>query len=345
MALSRRIPFLCYILPDDGTVVFRCTAPGVADAAGPFTSLSIVPWSTPASRASLLPLSADEHFPLSHLNRFPNRSADAIPAPQLISTPREDYIRTVSSVISGLRDATPGSKVVISRTLCGRIPDFSAEKLIEIASRIFAAHPSALRYILLSPSSGLWLGATPELLADIDLNERRLSTVALAGTRSASLHGKPWDVKNIVEQDIVARFILDALSSIGCKSLTATSHSVVYGSIEHIATSISASIPALHPSKILDALSPTPALAGFPRDRALDIISHSESHPRRLYGGYLALSSPSRILAFVNIRCMQLDMLGHYCLYGGGGILPDSVPADEWEETEAKISNLLNFLS
>lgn len=355
IALTYSIPFMCYALPGASRPLFRCAAPSSpasvdhsADSAESFTPdlLRIVPWNSPLSAASAISLSADEHDLNAEPDKWNMATTGVCQSPLTESTPRFRYLDAVSSVIDRLRCSTrpEASKVVISRVICGNIPDFSVSRLIEIAGRVFADRTSSFRYLLFSPAVGIWIGSTPELLADIDIPSRRISTVALAGTRPRSA-SQPWDAKNVREQAIVTDFILDALTSAGCSPRASSPRTLPYGSIEHIATDITATISTSDISAILDTLSPTPALAGYPRAEALEVISDVESHPRRLYGGYLALSSASRILAFVNIRCMQLDLHGNYCLYGGGGILPDSVPEDEWEETAAKMNNLLTLLS
>ena len=65
------------------------------------------------------------------------------------------------------------------------------------------------------------------------------------------------------------------------------------------------------------------------------MISLLEGH-RSLYGGYVGVNSPSGIRAFVNLRSMNFNHKGGYCLYAGGGITSLSQPSDEWLETEAK---------
>ncbi|MDE6268595.1 MAG: chorismate-binding protein [Muribaculaceae bacterium] len=357
IALTHSIPFVCYALPGTSRALFRCSAsvsaPSVSgDPCNRTEStfhpdlLRIVPWNSPLASATSIHLSTDEHALLADPDSCNDSHGTPFQAPWQKSTPRQSYLESVRSVISSLsgNPDPDASKVVISRVLCGSLPDFSVSRLIEIAGRAFTDRTSSFRYLLFSPAVGIWIGSTPELLADIDIPSRRLSTVALAGTRLRSVD-KPWDAKNVREQAIVTDFILDALSSAGCSPLASSPRTLPYGSIEHIATDITATLSSDDPAGILDTLSPTPALAGYPRVEALQAISEVESHPRRLYGGYLALSSASRILAFVNIRCMQLDLHGNYCLYGGGGILPDSVPEDEWDETAAKMNNLLNLLS
>ena len=46
---------------------------------------------------------------------------------------------------------------------------------------------------------------------------------------------------------------------------------------------------------------------------------------------------------FVTLRCMQI-FPNAYRLYAGGGLLPDSVEEQEWQETETKLDTMRNLL-
>jgi isochorismate synthase len=76
----------------------------------------------------------------------------------------------------------------------------------------------------------------------------------------------------------------------------------------------------------------------------MDFIKTSEKHSRGYYAGFLGpmgISEPLRL--YVNLRCMRVydDRL---ILYIGGGITRESIPQDEWEETEIKADTLLSVL-
>ena len=169
--------------------------------------------------------------------------------------------------------------------------------------------------------------------------------MSLAGTRPAT-PGMPWDSKNTAEQAYVTRFICDALSDLGLEPQCGPDGTLRYGAIEHICTRIEAEVkPHINLGEILDALSPTPAVAGTPRSIALGEIASVEDTPRRCYAGYLLHSDGSgRRRAYVNLRCAQISPEG-YCIYAGGGITADSNPASEWTETEAKAAVLVDIMN
>jgi len=253
------------------------------------------------------------------------------------STTRENYIHSTSRLIGRLR--MRGGKCVRMRALCGAS---SSIDINGVVSDMFDRYPDAFCHCYYTSETGLWLGATPELLLECD--GRRVRTMALAGTRPAGSTGV-WDRKNKVEQAYVTRFILDAFSSLGMVAHSGSDETLRYGSIEHICTRIEANLPSsIGVDNILDALSPTPAVAGVPRDIAMSEIAVCEDAPRRCYAGYVMhRDADGHIRAYVNLRCVHISPAA-WCIYAGGGITADSDVCAEWEETAAKASALLEIL-
>jgi isochorismate synthase len=76
----------------------------------------------------------------------------------------------------------------------------------------------------------------------------------------------------------------------------------------------------------------------------MDFIRSTEKHDRGYYTGFLGpVGLGDLIQLYVNLRCLQVfdDRL---VLYIGGGITHDSIPEEEWEETEIKAETLLSVL-
>jgi isochorismate synthase len=232
-------------------------------------------------------------------------------------------------MIAAHHAATGGGKTVYARRIS------NATALVDwasLADEYFHAFPQTFRFMFATPNVGCWLGATPELLLQRESESGRITTMALAGTLRNDTD--QWDAKNIEEHDYVTRFIVDTFTRFGIKAEVSPAEDVRFGAIRHLCHRISAeySGPIV---PLLNALSPTPALSGFPRNEALDIIGKVES-PRSLYGGYVGINTPNGIHAYVNLRSMCFNPDGGYCIYSGGGITSQSDPADEWLETEAK---------
>ncbi|MDE6310800.1 MAG: chorismate-binding protein [Muribaculaceae bacterium] len=253
---------------------------------------------------------------------------------------RAEYLASLRELIKELSPDMP--KVVFSRTIQGRI------RSSELAPRItefFDSFPEALAFVFYHPETGLWFGATPELLLADD-GAGRLSTMALAGTRPSGTSG-PWDDKNMREHAYVIDYIVEILSSAGATDLSVSStRTMPYGPVEHLFTPISARIGKTDFSEIVAELSPTPALCGFPRDKARAAIARHESHSRGCYGSHFEFRMPGSDvrMAYVNLRCAHVDSMGLWTAFVGGGIVAGSVPEDEWEETSRKASRLVKIL-
>ena len=90
--------------------------------------------------------------------------------------------------------------------------------------------------------------------------------------------------------------------------------------------------------EILRHLFPAASITGAPKVRTMQIITELESTPRQIYTGTIGFYGPGRQAQFnVAIRTLLLDKQRGTAEYGvGGGIVWDSEPEDEWEETRTK---------
>ena len=267
------------------------------------------------------------------ISKFINEGKNGIPE----STDYGNYITNVSKLIDILKKRS--GKTVISRTITGKI---YRTAWADIAEQIFNKYPSAFCFIYYTPSTGAWLGASPEVLIKAD-KENNFYTMSLAGTHAI---GEQWDEKNIREQQIVTEFISDTLHPLCSKIIIGDTKNLQYGKIEHLCTCIKGKLlDNIDVMTVIKQLSPTPAVAGYPRDVALKEIEQFENHSRECYSGYIAIQNEYGISAFVNLRCLQFTPQGDYCIYVGGGITAASTPECEWEETNAKASVLLSILN
>ena len=95
---------------------------------------------------------------------------------------------------------------------------------------------------------------------------------------------------------------------------------------------------------LVNQLHPTPAIAGLPIGEALNLISNTEIHSRKMYSGFLGRISEDRTDLYVNLRCCQV-ISNQAFLYLGGGFTKDSNSNSEWDETENKSKTLLDVFS
>lgn len=258
----------------------------------------------------------------------------AAPAPPIT---RDEYLAAVSRVMESCRQRQ--GKTVFSRAISATMADgTTAGTIFDDLCREF---PQTFRFIFHTPETGLWLGATPELLLDHDAATRRCRAMSLAGTRPRTEGHIPWDDKNLRENRFVTDFITETFRALDADAIIGPQQTLRYGrNIEHICHMIEATLPqGVTAAELIDRLNPTPALCGTPREAAIADITANELHDRGCYGGAVGLVStaPLRLRLFVTLRCCHIS--GRTIrAFAGGGITPDSDPATEWRESSAKAS-------
>ncbi len=213
-------------------------------------------------------------------------------------------------------------------------------------------YPAAMISLFSSPLTGTWIGATPEMIVHVDANQR-FHTAAVAGTQpylpGTDLGTITWTQKEIEEQALVERYIISCFKKIRLREFDEHGpKTVVAGNVVHLKTAFEVDMAATrYPqlgSVMLKLLHPTSAVCGMPMETSLQFLKLHEGYSRQYYCGFLGpvhMGGESHL--FVNLRCMQV---GHRTalLYAGGGVLSDSDPTKEWQETELKMNTLLGVI-
>lgn len=234
------------------------------------------------------------------------------------------------------------SKLVLSRTA-----EYYPKQEMSVAELFLKATENidAFVYLCYTPSVGVWLGITPELL----LKGKGVSweTMALAGTRNGESLSD-WDSKNIKEQLYVKNYICDILSKLKCNYHTQEPKTIKAGIVEHLKTSILFDLPEWSQKSIrelIGALHPTPAVCGLLKDDAQRFISLHEGYDREYYSGFIGYYNPQKeTQIYVNLRCMK-KCDSHFLLFAGGGLLPSSIEEKEWNETQSKMQTILSLFN
>ncbi len=251
----------------------------------------------------------------------------------------ETVAKATSRIVAG--DLT---KVVLARHL--RVHADVPFDVRSIADLLERAHPHALRSLV----DGV-VGASPELL--VSRMDHVVRAQPMAGTIPRS--GDPAvdqraatellaSAKNRVEHQITIDALLDAL--IGwCSYLDSEPepHVVEAGPVQHLATMVEGrlSLPAPSVLELVAAVHPTPAVGGWPRDRALALIDELEPAARGTYAGPVGWVDAYGNGAFaVGIRSVSVHGTDAD-LWAGVGVVADSDPLAELEETRAKFAATL----
>lgn len=263
------------------------------------------------------------------------------PLPEGESAGKEKYLSILRQAIHHIESGEAG-KIVLSRWLLHHWPG-AAGKAGEIFRELCSIHPSAFVYLFHIPGTGLWTGASPELL--IESTGGRIQTVSLSGTRKKTGNPQPWGNKETNEHLWVSRYIEDQLELLGCEDIDVTPmQTAEAGTVEHLLTTFSASCPVPKLPSLVYALHPTPAVCGWPTSKAYDLIGRIENYDRSFYTGFIGpVEEPGEFRFYVNLRCMNI-LRDHCVVYVGGGITIDSDPEKEWLETELKSRTMLGAI-
>jgi isochorismate synthase len=257
---------------------------------------------------------------------------------------RKDFLNQVNEIKKAISERR-FEKAVISRIKI--IERNYRLKLTEIFQMLCSSYTNAFVY-LFNVDGQTWMGATPEPL--ICSNKNELETVSLAGTRefnAENLNLHNWSVKEKVEQELVTKFIENALMSF---DITPSQKKGPYtkkaGNLIHLRTDFAFDFNKINGKlgELVKTLHPTSAVCGYPKKESMKFIKSIEKHNRKFYSGFLGpINIDERVLFFVNLRCMQV-LCDKLVLYIGAGITNDSVPEDEWDETEIKADTLLSVI-
>lgn len=253
-----------------------------------------------------------------------------------------------------IEDATQGihagalQKVVLARAAELRFRE--PVKLLPILRHLAAHYANCYRFLFEPRPRYAFYGASPELLASVQ--GRRLETMALAGSAArggtAGADRRLGDAllashKERLEHDIVVKKMCQRLSPMTESLEVQSSHLLKLSNIQHISTPIRASLA--RPSGILpliETLHPTPALGGDPRPDALRLIRDLEPIPRGWYGapvGWIDSNCDGQFAVAIRSAVAQESRAW---VYAGAGIVADSIPRREWEETELKFRPMLD---
>ena len=356
-SIAKNLPFVTFRLPQqEHSTTYIQTTPGnvewtsIRDISGE-TGFIMAPFDTSNGHRYILvkPDLVIDGGEITRETIAQVEELDSRPQPDLngespVVTEREVYMEQVDAIKSSIATGA-FQKAVLSRI---RVVDgMHIEIIPKLYQAICRRHPNAFTYLFKSDEH-FWLGASPEPL--LRLREGKVSTVSLAGTRPYAekhLDINRWTAKEVLEQEYVTRYIHDVLRAFNVKDYRISSPYVKKaGNLLHLRTDFTLDFERLDGRlwDFVDAMHPTPAVAGQPKEDAIRFIKQLEPHDRDYYTGFLGpLLHQGATDLFVNLRCMKITP-AYISLYIGGGITLESDPAEEWNETRLKALSLLKIM-
>jgi len=226
-----------------------------------------------------------------------------------------------------------------------------APNMPELLTRWRNKNPESFSFLLSQPG-WQFLGCSPERL--FVRRQHRLATEAIAGTLPRGqnraddfFYGQQLltDPKLRLEHRLVGEFISQQLRPY-CADINTQyqPHIVKLSAIQHLCQPIHANLkPAVRNHALLQALHPTPAVCGYPRQAAKTLIDALEPVGRGLYSGAVGVVSDAGVEFAVAIRSALCHNNRLFC-YSGVGIVAGSVAEQEWQELESKLQSLLELI-
>ena len=201
------------------------------------------------------------------------------------------------------------------------------------------------------------VGSSPEILVrneSVKDGGKKVTIRPLAGTRprgstaehdiqlATELLADPKEIAEHVMLIDLARNDIGRIAEIGSVNVTDKFVIEKYSHVQHIVSNVEGSLkPNMSNLDVLRATFPAGTLSGAPKVRAMEIIDTLEPVKRGIYGGacgYLSFGGEMDLAIAIRTGVIKDGML---YAQAAAGIVADSVPEMEWQETENKARAVL----
>jgi anthranilate synthase component 1 len=213
-------------------------------------------------------------------------------------------------------------------------------------------NPSPYMYFLRHPDITV-VGSSPEPM--VQLRDGRVVSRPIAGTRrrgatddedralAAELAADPKEIAEHVMLVDLARNDVGRVVTFGSEQVDELMTLERYSHVMHLTSQVSGRLaPGKGPIDVLRATLPAGTVSGAPKVRAMEIIDELEPTKRGPYAGVIGYFDFSGNLdTAIAIRTMTVTADGRASVQAGGGVVADSVPELEYEESCNKAAALL----
>jgi isochorismate synthase len=257
--------------------------------------------------------------------------------------PQQTWESSVARAITSIQEAK-FEKVVLARE--ERLLAESPFSPVSALRHLGSFDPAATLFAMQSGDSW-FIGATPERL--VRLERGRVDVTCLAG--SIGIGQSPEERRSLAtqllasakdreEHEIVVRSTQAALEEV-CESVVRqpnTPRVAASRSVQHLETPLTGYLPrGGDVLELVERLHPTPAVGGYPRDRALAAIRELETIERGWYAGpfgWVDLDGAGEFAVAIRSALVSGTSAS---LFAGCGIVAGSEPRQEFEETNLKL--------
>jgi anthranilate synthase component 1 len=279
---------------------------------------------------------------LPEINLAAGKSASALPESAFTSGFCQQEFESAVNKIKEYILAGDIMQVVISQRLS--IP--FTENPLNLYRALRNLNPSPYMYFLDLGDTHV-VGSSPEILARME--DGMVTVRPIAGTRP---RGVNEEQDKVLEQDLLAdpkeiaehlmlidlgRNDVGRVAKVGTVNLTDKMSIERYSHVMHIVSQVEGELlDGLNAMDVLKASLPAGTLSGAPKVRAMEIIDELEPVKRGIYGGAIGyLSWNGNMDTAIAIRTAVIKD-GQLHIQAGAGVVADSVPTMEWQETMNK---------
>jgi salicylate synthetase len=276
--------------------------------------------------------------------------AAAVPLGVDVRADSSDYRARVATAVDEINGGRY-QKVILSRRF--DVPfamDFPA------SYRVGRAHNTPARSFLLRLGGIRALGFSPELVAAVHA-DGTVITEPLAGTRAfgrgadndrAARDDLESDSKEIVEHAISVRSSLQEIAEISAPGTTVVTDFMTVrerGSVQHLGSTVGGMLSeTMNRMDALEALFPAVTASGIPKAESVEAIMRLDDAPRGLYSGAVVMFSADGAMDAALTLRSAYEADGRTWLRAGAGIIAESTPEREFEETCEKLATLAPYL-
>jgi anthranilate synthase component I len=241
-------------------------------------------------------------------------------------------------------------QVVLSKRMSFNI----SGELLGVYENLRDINPSPYMYFFKMGDRHI-IGSSPEMLLRVTGN--RLETFPIAGTRPVGDDAKRNqqlsrdllnDEKEVAEHTMLvdlARNDIGKVSKYGTVQVEELMKVKRFSHVQHMISHVIGILQnGLDSYDAFRAVFPAGTVSGAPKPRAMEIIDELEPNFRGPYAGALGYFSANGSCDFaITIRSIFTDKNNGF-IQSGAGIVMDSIPQNEWRETEQKANAMLSAL-
>lgn len=281
--------------------------------------------------------------------KFTSESSTSTPGPLVSNFTREEYLRVVEQALEHIAAGD-----IYQVNLAQRFRMESAPAAPALYHSLRAESPAPFSSLVTTESGGI-VSSSPERFFAIQ--GRRIETWPIKGTRprgrtpeeddalAATLRASAKDrAENVMIVDL-ERNDLGRICETGSVRVTSLCEVERFANVQHLVSRVEGVLREdVGPVETLRALFPGGSITGAPKIRAIQIIDALEPTRRGPYTGAIGYWDVSGDCDFnIAIRTIVVEA-GAASFHVGGGIVADSTPEGEYEETLVKARGMMRAL-